>query len=415
MEEELLRELDSILNPAVQNAWSCAKRTADYGGDPRNPFLDRLKIELDHTKVELSKTMYKLDMAMQGCGTDVERAVAEVADLSPPDVQELPDVDERDYVRPIQDGFEVWDGIRWVPLAKEANIKLEVFQNPENGNRPAVRVWAHDENTQTSVVFIDNDLYAPGWDVANIHEGDSFDGYEVMPIQRSHYWEDPFYNMAKNGNAIGGLTAGVLEMRHVGNMTPWLKGDAFRNADGWFRTVKGEYEYLSKQRGFASGAGGFQGSARKALEKAEIFKGAGKVFFAISVGFSAVESGHAFYTQDNNRNEVYTKAVVDVAIGYIGLAGGPVGWIIAGTYFILDSSGAFGDWGRPSGISQNHYNWYLRNKVQQEYGAHLQSLKFDLDYVAPIEHQQKEMYLEERMSKRDNTNVALPKILFRKD
>ena len=412
MEEELLKELDSILNPAIHQSWSSATRTTLPGGDPRTAFLNNLKIQMDHTKVDLSKTMYKLDLAMQGCGTDVERAAAEVEDFCMPEDLEEPKIDERDYVRPTDNGFEVWNGSSWIEVSEKANIKVELYQNEENDNRHAVRVWAQDDNTGVGVMFVDNDIAAPGYDLGR--SWSDFD--DNIPVKKDLYWEDPFYNIGKNSVAVGGLTAGVLEMRHIGNMMPWRGSEtAVKLAEGWYRTAKGKYKGLSLQRGFGNGAGGHQRGVQNAMKKANIFKSAGKVFFAVGVGFSTVEFGHAFYTQDINRNEVYKKAIVDIAIGYIGLVGGPVGWIIAGTYFILDASGTFGDWGRSKGISQNQFNQHLANKVQNAFGTHIHSLKFEVDFVNPYELQQTEMYLEERTVKKDKVSLALPKIIWRKD
>lgn len=412
MEDELLKELDSILQPAISRSWQSAKRMS-RGGDPSDAFLDMFKIEIDNTKVDLSKSLYKLDLAMQGCSTAAEADANEFME-SYGLGEELPKVDEADYVRQANGGFEVWDGLRWVQLSDKSNIKIEIFQNPENDNRPAVRVWAQDSETKTSVVFIDNDVDAPGWDVGYTHNGDGFDSeVEFAALQRGGYYENPFYNITKNIIGVGGTFMGLLEIRHVGNLTPWRSGSAIKNADGWYRNAEGIYENLSKQRG--RGAGGYQKSTKRALGKAKVFKGAGKVFLGASIVLSATDGVSAYVNQDTNRREVAIKATFDIAIGVIGAVGGPVGWVIAGTYFILDVSGAFGDWGQPSGISQDDYNEFLRKKIQQESGDYINSLKFEVDFVAPLEKSQNNFNIKERSIQIDNTKVALPKIIFFKN
>ncbi len=410
MEDELLKELDSLLQPAIAKSWADAKRNA-YGSDPRDAFLDLLKVRIDNTRVDLSNTLNKIDLSLASCATtSVEFEVSEFNDFFQPSIGELPEVSASDYVKETIDGFEVWDGIRWVPLSKKANFKVDVFQNPDNNNIPAVRVWAQDTETKTSVLYIDNDIVQPGWDLSITNIGD-YGESDTMFSNRGGYWEDPMYNIAKNSAAIGGITAGALELRQVGNLTPWRTGDAFKLADGWYRNKEGIYENLNKQRG--RGAGGYQKSAKRALKKAKVFKGAGRVLFGISIGFSAYEAGTAFYFDDSNQNEVYTKAAVDIAIGYIGLAGGPIGWIVAGTYFILDVSGAFGDWGEPSGISQHQHEQNLLRDIKSKYRQRMKSLHFEIDFKPSLERQVQEMYIEERTIKRDNTRVDMPKILFK--
>ena len=409
MEEELLKELDSILNPAVSNAWHTVKRRSNFGGDPRTPFLDALKVEIDLTKVDLSKTMYKMDLAMQGMGTDVERAEADMLPLFSP---VLTDIDQSDYVRELGDGFEVWDGVRWNKLTKEANIKLELFENPEAENRPAVKVWARDESLQKTVVFIDNDLHMPGYDIGYSHLGEDIEGM-MPPVPNEHYWEDPFYGMTKTTMAVGSRAAGALAMRHVGNLTPSWTGRSFRNAEGCYRNAEGVYENLNKQRGI--GAGGYQKSAKRALGKAKVFRNVGGILFIVGVSFSGAQIGDAIINDYSNKSEVITKATVDIFIGAVGFWGGPVGWAIAGTYFLLDSTGAFGSWGKPSGISRWQHEQNLLQEIRANHGYDLQSLQFEIDYLPPIEQQQRDMFKEEREVKRDNTSVSTPKILYLKD
>ncbi|MGB7393587.1 MAG: hypothetical protein WA913_04255 [Pricia sp.] len=408
MEEELLKELDSILNPAINRSWGQATRLKSFGGDPRTAFLDNLKIEMDHAKVDLSKITYKMDLAMQGHSTDVERAAAEMETCTGP---ELPEVNSSDYVREINDGFEVWDGIKWVPLSKKANIKLEVFANPERDNSPAVKVWASDESLKTSVVFIDNDLHAPGWDVGYTSMGEHFDEIPNF-IPRNAYWEDPFYGTVKTSAGLFGRTAGALGMRHLGNMSPWRTADALRNAEGWYRNKEGVLQNLNKQRGI--GAGGYQKSVRRAARNASKFRSVGKKFFYVGAAMSVVDGGLALHRNDYNKNEVLTKAAVDIFIGAVGVWGGPIGWAISGTYFVLDVSGAFGDWGRPTGLSRYHYEQNIRKSVLQNYGFQIRSLEFEIDYITPVEKSQRAHFLEERAVKRDNTNVVLPKLIFEK-
>ncbi len=50
-------------------------------------------------------------------------------------------------------------------------------------------------------------------------------------------------------------------------------------------------------------------------------------------------------TNDGNKWGVTAKAGLDVTMAAIGAFGGPLGWAISGTYFLLDATGALGKWG----------------------------------------------------------------------
>ncbi|WP_282057127.1 hypothetical protein, partial [Maribacter luteus] len=408
MEEELLKELDSILQPAIAKSWADAKRNA-YGNDPRDAFLDLLKVQLDNTKVDISNTLQKLDLAMQGNSCSVETAAQDFE--FPENVEDgLPEVDSNEYVKETSDGFEVWDGMRWMQVSKQASIKVDVFEDPDNDNRPAVRVWAKDPVTETSILFVDNDIVSSGYDLSMTRTGD-FDYYHDIPKSNGGYWEDPMYNISKNSMGIGGMVSGVLEINQLVNLTPWRTGDALKNANGWYRTKEGLLRNLNKQRGgFATGVGGHQKGANAAFKRSKIFNRIGKIAFGASVAYSVYGAAEALQSDDSNKHEVYAKATVDIVIGAIGVWGGPVGWVISGTYLILDISGVFGDWGKPSGMSMSENS--LRNKMlfDQKYGFLMKDMNFEIEYQPTME-EEKKYYLEERTVKQDNTGVARKKVL----
>ena len=109
---------------------------------------------------------------------------------------------------------------------------------------------------------------------------------------------------------------------------------------------------------------------------------------------------------------MYKKAALDITMGIVAFI--PViGWAIAGTYFILDISGAFGDWGQASGMSMSENS--LRNKMlfDQKYGFLMKDMNFEIEYQPTME-EEKKYYLEERTVKQDNTGVARKKVLFEK-
>ncbi len=411
MEDELLQELDSLLKPAIEQAWSSAKRVSG-DTDPRGAFLDLMQVQIDNTRVALSDTLYKIDLATKkNKRFSVERAATEHNQNFNLTESDFPEIDTSKYVKETTDGYEVWDGMRWVKLSKQSDFKVEIFQDPLNDGKPAVRVWALDTTTKTEVLYVDNDIPAPGWDLSMTRTGDFEDSLADFVV-KDQYWEDPFYRIAKNSRAIGSATTGVLAMRHIGNLTPWNAGDGLRNANGWYRNREGILQKLSQQRG--KGAGGYQKSARNAAKKAKVFKSAGKVLLVASVAFSGYEIIDASVNDYTNKGEVITKASVDITISLIGAFGGPVGWAIAGTYFILNVSGAFGDWGTPSGISQKDYNIHRMKQLRQKYGNQIKSLEFDIDYVPRNESMYMDDLMEERRIKRDNTRVAMPKLLLKR-
>lgn len=173
MEDKLLQEPTSVLKPVIENAWRTAKRNLN-GGDPREAFLDNFRVQIDQTAVDISNRLYKLNLAMSGYTNEAERHEFECSD-DYFENESLLEVNENDYLRHADGGYEFWDGIQWVRLSDQANIKIEISQDSDNNNGPAVRVWANDTKTKTSVVFVDNDLLALGWDVGYTLVGDGFD------------------------------------------------------------------------------------------------------------------------------------------------------------------------------------------------------------------------------------------------
>ncbi|MDO6810998.1 hypothetical protein Q4603_20425 [Zobellia galactanivorans] len=110
-------------------------------------------------------------------------------------------------------------------------------------------------------------------------------------------------------------------------------------------------------------------------------------------------------SNDSNRKEVYFKSGLDITMSVVAFIP-VVGWAISGTYFIADAFGAFGDFGQPSGISQEEYNKNALQEIKVMHGKGIKSLKFQIDYVPPVENEIIDLYREERQVKIDNTYVA---------
>ncbi len=413
MEDELLQDLDDLLRPAVDNAWRIAKNKS-VGGDPRHAFLDQFKIEIDKTKIALSEKLYKLDVAAQGGPNIVDELLGTDHYDFPKDVNELPDLDVTDYIREKVDGYEVFDGTRWHLVSKAANMDLKVFEDSNNNNVPAARLWVSDDATQTSIIYVDNNLNTPGYDLALTKIGDEYEQYRNNPFEERD-WEDPFLSLAKRGSGIAGRSAGALAMREIGNLTPWLKGDALKDANGWYRNAKGKYNKLSGQRG--RGGGGYQKSAQRAAGKAKVFKRTGRIFFGVSVFLSGIDVIDSYVSQDANADEVAVKATLDIVMGAIGAFGGPVGWVISGAYFIFDLSGGFGDFGQRAGMTQFQLDTFHKQRLApifQSMERYPTKIEFEVDYLPPPEQEEMERYLEERQTQRDNTVIKIPKTIFSK-
>ncbi|WP_282057233.1 hypothetical protein [Maribacter luteus] len=107
---------------------------------------------------------------------------------------------------------------------------------------------------------------------------------------------------------------------------------------------------------------------------------------------------------------MYKKAALDVAMGIVAFIP-VVGWIISGTYLILDISGVFVDWGKPSGMSMSENS--LRNKMlfDQKYGFLMKDMDFEIEYKPSLQ-EEKQYFLEERTVKQDNLRVAKRKMIF---
>lgn len=68
--------------------------------------------------------------------------------------------------------------------------------------------------------------------------------------------------------------------------------------------------------------------------------------FGAQIIISGLQTYHAFHNHDANRWGVAGKAGVDVLMAAVGTFGGPAGWVVSGVYFLGDSLGWWGDWGK---------------------------------------------------------------------
>ncbi|MCF6348684.1 MAG: hypothetical protein L3J20_10360 [Flavobacteriaceae bacterium] len=132
----------------------------------------------------------------------------------------------------------------------------------------------------------------------------------------------------------------------------------------------------------------------------------------------------AIIYNDSNKKGVALKVTLDITMGAIGVWGGPVGWVISGTYFIADMMGAFDSWSQPSGVRSDGvpYNNNIFGGFPNFspaipppfYGLDSPyETELEMEYIPCLEQIRFEQQLENQI-KIDNTYVA-PKILFKTD
>ncbi|WP_062055216.1 hypothetical protein [Aquimarina longa] len=395
---QTLRQLNTILRPAIERATK-----PSFASNPPTAFSigTRLHRELDHTRTALSQALYKIDLATDDIGAD-RWHMHQLQSLRPYTVE----VDTNDYVKKRNNGYQVWDGYRWTQVSKDAKIKVTSERSKATNGQLAVVVRAEDRSTNTHIFFADDNVYKRGGEIS--YNGPMGDNPDLSPGIMNHEvnWEDHMYNAVKMGTAISGKAAGALAMTRMGNLTPWNKGANLHKAYGWYRNKEGIYRSLSSQRN-TIGAGGHRVGAKTASNGIKHFKAAGKICAIVSVAISSYEAGSAIYNQDSNQDEVITKASIDISMALVGAWGGPVGWVISGSYFILSSTGTFGDWGQPSGVNSSGIPYGSNNFGTLGGGASSRYTdEFMIDYIPPIRH--KRSMMRERlyqMQAIDNTYV----------
>jgi RHS repeat-associated protein len=94
--------------------------------------------------------------------------------------------------------------------------------------------------------------------------------------------------------------------------------------------------------------------ADKSIEDLRYFKTVklvSRVAFAAQVGVSGYQTWRAWAnsdgnwrTNDGNKWGVTSKAAIDVLMAAAGTFGGPLGWVVAGTYFLLDATTDMNKW-----------------------------------------------------------------------
>ncbi len=418
MEEEYLRELNDILKLSFHQASAFSKSSIPHV-DNRSKLAFNFKTSLGGYGADISKLLYKIDLSQNGLGNDSlqQQYIQSFATPQPPEPK------WEDYVKKINGGYQVFDGHQWVQLSNKAIIDIKLVQNNElNGYKPAVQVTAFDPKTKFNIFFEDKDLSDPYNPIVSFSgqlspNGDLAGG---LP-SREVYWEDPMYSRMKSGVGASGLVAGALELREVGNLTPWRTGKNLKDAKGFYRKVGGGYNPLSAQKGI--GAGGHQKGARGAAKRAGKWHKAGRKFFWVGIGFGAYEVAESFAYNDSNKKGVALKVTLDITMGAIGVWGGPVGWVISGTYFIADMMGAFDGWSQPTGVRSDGvpYNNNLFDGGLPSFSPgipppfygmnNLYETDFEVEYIPCLDQIIFEQQLEDKI-KIDNTYVA-PKILFK--
>lgn len=99
-----------------------------------------------------------------------------------------------------------------------------------------------------------------------------------------------------------------------------------------------------------------------------------------------------------------------------------LGWAISGTYFILDTDGAFGSWEQPSGIrsdgvpyNTNQFGSGRLGTFGQHSMPHPYQLDFEMEYEPPIEHTQQEFLNECYEAKKEIDNTDTRKIIIKQN
>ncbi|WP_103867029.1 hypothetical protein [Aquimarina sp. I32.4] len=400
---ETLRGVDDILRPAIERAVK-----PRFDGKPPTAFDIgwALRWEIDNTRTALSEALYKVDLATDEIG--VRRShMHQWQSLQPYAADK---VNTQDYVRRANNGYQVWDGYKWTQLSKDAKISVTSERSEATHNKLGVVVRAEDIATNTHILFVDNDVYKRGGEITYNGPIGGDPDLGTRFISQEINWEDPMYDAVKMGTAITGKAAGALAMNRIGNLTPWHKGENLYKARGWYRNQEGKLRKLSSQRNTV-GAGGHRVGARTASNNIKYLKNGAKICMWISIGISLYEAGSAGFYKDSNRNEVYTKASIDIVMALVGTRGA-IGWVISGSYFILSATGTFGDWGQPSGVTSNGVPYDNSFGQLGTFGS-TYSDDFDIDYVPSIQHKRSRM--RERlyhMQDRDHTYVK-PQVHYR--
>ncbi|WP_103867491.1 hypothetical protein [Aquimarina sp. I32.4] len=304
-------------------------------------------------------------------------------------------------MREANNGYKVWDGYKWTQLSKNAKITVTSERSEATNYKLGVVVRAIDQATNTSIIFIDKDVYKKGDEISINGAIDDDPDLQKSRINQEINWQDDMYDAVKLGTGISGRAAGALALTRFGNLTPWYKGDKLHKAIGWYRTRGGKFRSLSSQRN-AIGAGGHRVGARTAANSVKHLRMLGKGAAGISVGISLYEAASAGLNNDSNRHEVYTRVLVDVTMAWVGVRWGAPGWIISGSYFVLSATGAFGDWGQPSGVNSNGVPYTDTFGRLGTFGSYEDD--FIVDYVEPL--QQKATRLREKafhLQQKDHT------------
>ena len=69
-----------------------------------------------------------------------------------------------------------------------------------------------------------------------------------------------------------------------------------------------------------------------------------KGLFVAQIAVSGIQVYNAWNSDNGNKWGVTGKATLDVAMAAVGTFGGPIGWVVSGTYFLGDAAGLWGTW-----------------------------------------------------------------------
>jgi len=171
------------------------------------------------------------------------------------------------------------------------------------------------------------------------------------------------YNLVSNGEA---RTTFVSNEEMAGELQQYfdnLDGDGGDSGGGESEIEGQSWDNTTNlvNGGFSVGWGAkenlldFAAEADESIKDLKYFKTVkivSKFAFGVQVGVSFYQAGNAWEnsdgnwrTNDGNKWGVTGKSAVDILMAAAGTFGGPVGWVIAGTYFLLDATTDMNKWG----------------------------------------------------------------------
>lgn len=387
LHNESLQDFDALLKSCMEKSQKRAKFTSHSREQYLKEVAEGMRVELDHTKTKLSELIYNIDLAMcHNADTQQKRNIYEVLKNQNQPKPISDDELRRKYVRKTPTGFDVYNKSfgQWVSFSNQSEINITI---EKSGNQaPVVKVKAFEASTNQTINYEDTYLAT-----SNTYNTASY-GYTNSQTDNYMHFSDRLYNSSGIANGAVGTTAGTLEAFYLGSSQYQNGLNLFdkKIIDGKWQAKNGNWH---KFQDIDLQTNGFKKQSLKVsknwvakrsasnMSKAGKLGAVGKVSFVFTLGFAGVNSYDAYKNDDSNKNEVYAKSALDVTMGVIAFV--PyVGWAIAGTYFILDVSGAFGDWEQASGMTVEEKKAH-DEVLKREMSEMVSKYHFDIDCESP--------------------------------